>query len=177
MQRVVVFLAAVMVIPNVSAAAPTFGESGAACRHYPSTGSSTDLVWASSTGFSNERSDVGLQINCPIAWTGSSIINSTDVTVYYRDNNDDAGTGGIMCQAQAVEPDTDLWIGAQRWSCATAGGCSTNSAPTHKNTTPGFLTVEGLDLDGSYVGYAVFCGIPDADTSGMSGILAYSVGI
>jgi hypothetical protein len=183
MTRCRLLLTSALVAALASTARPstaeTFHESGLTCRRSTSSAAGqSDISWLN-FGVSNGNSSSTAKLVCPLPWTGDDDAIADDTVVHYMDsNNDNAAAATVSCNTMGVEYDGDTWVGSTAYSCAFAGGCSSNIAPTYTNVgSEAWLQVEGLHLDQDAAAYVLYCSLPDVDGLLPSVLLTYSTDI
>jgi hypothetical protein len=114
---------------------------------------------------------------CPLALgeTAAYPQSISDVYVYYKDNNSHELT--FYCFASQTLDDGSIYYSGNKYTCSTAGGCSTaaNYAYTGVNYLSWTSTELGSNLSNLYVdgNYFVYCNIPAVDGGAYSSIISY----
>lgn len=123
----------------------------------------TALVRYNEAGIANHSTTNVNYVSCPVAWSTDSANTGSNVVVQYRDYS--YGTS-VFCTVVGEDIFGNMFSGSVKYSCATAGGCSTDTQPAFVST-PGVNTyLYLLGPTGSYwYSYTASCAMP-ANTSG-----------
>jgi hypothetical protein len=174
----VVYCVAVFVSLDVARADNRY-QSAVQCRRHGFAPSDTGFLRESSGAY-NPFANKQAYTVCPVQWEQNRQAPSGGYYfMFYRDGSNSSGDanqnalGPVMCWVVAADVYGNTFYGATRYSCATVGGCATNSSPAFVSPvgTSTVLLIPGLQVT-DWSGYALQCVLPPM-SPGVSRLLGY----
>jgi hypothetical protein len=151
--------------------AETYLHSGQACQG-SSEADRSEVVYGTVQA-RNETGAAKIDFVCPIMWTGDTTFDPGNARVYYWDRSDSDVDGSFDCAAVIYSTGGTTSTSATRYSCSTAGGCSSQD-PTYYSTSMQYLDWGTGFASGTYASWVLSCDAPAPDI-GTSGVSNYSV--
>jgi hypothetical protein len=139
-----------------------------------------DDYYTSSGAFLNNHGLQRASFGCAVPLTSNSVnpltVNPSAMRVDYIDNspiNDFFFTGAVVCQLWLTQSNGTTVGGGNKYSCATAGGCTFGDGYVGS----GYIDfVDTIGNTANVVGVSVACGLPPYDnTYGPSALLGIAV--